>query len=135
MAPPTITALSSEKAFVSARDRARPAPYRLHQQPKPRKAEVMEIGRHLVLSTAHIRCATAQLLNCWASLPLAQQPLAVAPTSCGWFLSTCADQTPCGTLWPAEIPPVLAYARAQGCSYILLDCDGPEDPALPRFAW
>ncbi len=95
----------------------------------------MEIGRHLVLSTAHIRCATAELLNRWARLPLAQQPLAVAPTPCGWFLSTCSDQPPAGSPCPAEIPAILAYARAQDCSYILLDSDGPEEPALQRFAW
>jgi hypothetical protein len=95
----------------------------------------MEVGHHLVLSTAHIRYATAERLNRWAKLPFARQPLAVAPTACGWFLSASADQALMETLCPEEIPAIIACARAHGCSYILLDSDGPEEPTLPRFAW
>ncbi|MEC3947597.1 DUF5983 family protein [Sphingobium sp. HWE2-09] len=48
----------------------------------------MEKGQYLVLGTAHIRCATGKLLNDWADLPPARQPLSVAPTQYGWFIPT-----------------------------------------------
>lgn len=95
----------------------------------------MEYGRYLVLSTAHLRCATAELLESWARLPATDQPLAVASTQYGWFVST-RDQPNLSTPeMPAELPPLLARGRSAGCAYILFDCDGPEEPDLPRFPW
>jgi hypothetical protein len=95
----------------------------------------METGQYLVLSTAHIRCATAQLFNNWADLPPASQPLSVAPTQYGWFLPTRADTSEAARHLPKEIPAILALGRAHGCDYVLLDCDGPTESALPTFPW
>ena len=36
---------------------------------------------------------------------------------------------------PKEIPAILALGRAHGCDYVLLDCDGPTESALPTFPW
>jgi hypothetical protein len=95
----------------------------------------MEIGQYLVLSTAHIRCATGQCLADWSSLPAERQPLPVAATPHGWFLATyeVTGRASCGL--PDELPPILALGRKNGCDYILLDCDGPVESALPIFPW
>lgn len=95
----------------------------------------METGLFLVLSTAHIRCATAELLNNWADLPPARQPLGVAPTQYGWFLPTRIDTKQAARHFPKEIPAILALGRTHGCDYVLLDCDGPTEPGLPAFPW
>jgi len=95
----------------------------------------MEFGRYLVLSTTHVRCATAQLLDVWASLSAMEQPLAVASTHYGWFLSTCELVESRALQLPEELPAILAFGRARGCAHILLDSDGPEIPDLPLFPW
>ncbi|WP_445190621.1 DUF5983 family protein [Sphingobium sp. HWE2-09] len=33
------------------------------------------------------------------------------------------------------MPAILELGRAQGCDYVLLDCDGPTEDALPTFPW
>ena len=95
----------------------------------------MELGRYIVLSTAHISCATAELLNKWARLPAAEQPIAIASTQYGWFLSTreTSDQTR-GPI-PDELKSIFAFGRNCDCDYVLLDCDGPEEPRLQIFPW
>lgn len=95
----------------------------------------MEIGRHLVLSTAHIRCATAELLDRWARLPATDQPLPVASTQYGWFIAATGPDATRSESLPEELPMILAFGRAHDCSYILFDCDGPLEPDLPRFPW
>jgi hypothetical protein len=96
----------------------------------------MEKGQYLVLGTAHIRCATGQLLNDWADLPPARQPLSVAPTQYGWFIPTRVETSGSAARHlPKEIPAILELGRAQGCDYVLLDCDGPNEDALPTFPW
>jgi hypothetical protein len=95
----------------------------------------MEIGHHLVLSTAHLTCATAQSLERWAALPAAAQPLVTVATHCGWFVSTYEVAPSQGDAMPVEIPPILAFARLHGCAYILFDCDGPEEPSLAVHPW
>lgn len=95
----------------------------------------METGQYLVLSTAHIRCATGQLLTNWADLTPAHQPLAVAPTGYGWFLLTLEVTDEAARLLPKELPAILALGRAQGCDYVLLDSDGPVEDVLPTFPW
>jgi hypothetical protein len=92
----------------------------------------MNIRHHLVLSTAHIRHATADLLTRWAELLPTEQPLAVSATLCGWFVPTGVTDP---THLPAELFTILVFGRAQGCSYVLLDSDGEELDALPIFPW
>jgi len=96
---------------------------------------MIEYGRYLVLGTAHVRCATAQLLGRWAALPATEQPLAVASTQCGWFLPTREAAGPRISELPMEIVAILAFGRDHDCSYVLLDSDGPEVDDLPTFPW
>lgn len=95
----------------------------------------METGQYLVLSTAHIRCATGQLLNAWADYPPHRQPLPVAPTQYGWFLHTGALLPDTQRRLPKELPTILALGRASECEYVLLDSDGPIEKGLPTFPW
>ncbi len=95
----------------------------------------MEMGTYLVLSTAHIRCATAEILNRWADLPVGKQPLLIAPTHYGWFLGTARARPDALRHLPKELPGILALGGAYGCHYVLLDCDGPVEEALPTFPW
>jgi hypothetical protein len=93
----------------------------------------MEFGRYVVLSTAHVRCATAERLTAWAHLPPAAQPLALASTQYGWFLATrpVIERRDL----PEELHAILAFGRAHGCDYVLLDSDGEQTEALPTFPW
>ncbi len=93
----------------------------------------MEFGRYVVLSTAHVRCATAERLNALAGLPPEAQPLAVASTQCGWLLGTRRPTD--GTDVPDELHAILALGRRHGCGYVLLDSDGAETSELPVFPW
>jgi hypothetical protein len=94
-----------------------------------------EFGKYVVLSTAHIRCATAELLQSWAGLSANAQPLVIASTQCGWFVSTYPIDGPDLAHLPAELPDILAFARDHDCDYVLLDCDGGRSDALPVFPW
>lgn len=95
----------------------------------------MEFGRYLVLSTAHVRCATAQLLDTWATVPAIEQPLPVVSTHYGWFLPTRYPAEPSAPQFPDELPAILAFGRLHDCDYVLLDSDGPEVADLPLFPW
>jgi hypothetical protein len=95
----------------------------------------MEFGKYVVLSTAHVRCATAELLTAWALLPPTDQPLPVASTHYGWFLPTRHLAIPDDLRLPDELGALLAFGRDQGCDYVLLDCDGDRTDVLPVFPW
>ena len=101
----------------------------------PPKELTMETGQYLVLSTAHIRCATGQILTAWADYPPHKQPLPVAPTQYGWFLHTMTPPPEAQRRLPKELPPILAFGRDNGCDYVLLDSDGPTEDLLPTFPW
>src|SRR3546814_7918305 len=73
---------SSDLDFVA---RTADSVHRMVSDPSsPPKELTMETGQYLVLSTAHIRCATGQILTAWADYPPHKQPLPVAPTQYGW---------------------------------------------------
>ena len=93
----------------------------------------MERGRYVVLSTTHVRHATAELLVAWSEPPATERPLAIAGTEGGWFLPTFALADGEDTRLPAELLSILQLARREGCSYVLLDCDGPVIDALVAF--
>lgn len=95
----------------------------------------MEFGKFVVLSTAHVRCATAERLTAWARLPPGEQPIAVAATQCGWFLPTRSPAQGNGVDVPDELHAILAFGRDHGCDYVLLDSDGDQTDALPTFPW
>lgn len=95
----------------------------------------METARYLVLSTAHIRCATGKALTRWATDEPPSHPLLVAATHHGWFLGT--HHMPPGTAdeLPEELRAILDLGRELGCDYVLLDSDGPIEENLPTFPW
>ena len=95
----------------------------------------MEFGKYLVLSTAHVRCSTGELLDGWAKLSATEQPLAVASTHYGWFIPTRPVEGEPAKRLPAELPPILAFARTLGCDHVLFDSDGPTIPELTEFPW
>lgn len=112
--------------------RRQPEPPSSSSYHSPRRS-IMEFGRYVVLSTAHVRCATAVLLTAWAQLPAAAQPLAVASTQYGWFLATRVVAK--NGDFPDELHAILTFGRAHGCDYVLLDSDGEQTEALPVFPW
>lgn len=59
----------------------------------------------------------------------------VASTQCGWFVASRQQQPDRVAQLPDELPPILALARALDCTYVLFDCDGPEEAMLPVFPW
>jgi hypothetical protein len=75
------------------------------------------------------------LLAEWAALPASSQPLAVASTQCGWFIATGYEPEGGDRQIPGEMRALIHFGRAQGCDYILLDSDGPEEVFLPLFPW
>jgi hypothetical protein len=91
----------------------------------------LEIGHFLVLSTVHLRSATGGLLDRWARLPFLDRPLSIVSTGCGWFMPTAGAPS----VLPDEVPPILAFARACGCQYVLFDCDASPVADLPAFPW
>ena len=109
-------------------DARRPSPYAI-------STEARKFGRYLVLSTAHIRCSTAEMLDHWSQLSCHHQPLAVARMGFGWLVPTRVTRSHEADALPADIPAILAFGRAQGCDHVLLDCDGPEERELPLYPW
>lgn len=95
----------------------------------------LELGRHLVLSTAHVSLATSQLLANWATHPVEVQPLTVAATWYGWFVSTFEVEGDDAVRIPADLAEVQRFARSLDCAYILFDCDADEVEGLQRFSW
>ncbi|RQW46143.1 hypothetical protein [Novosphingobium sp. LASN5T] len=95
----------------------------------------MEIGRYLVLSTAHVCVKTADLLGGWALLEPSDPPVAVASTRYGWFISTREVEEPDRRQIPADVLGAMRLGREQGCDYLLFDCDAGTIPGLPLFPW
>lgn len=95
----------------------------------------MEIGRHLILSTAHVAMKTAELLNGWAGLEPGSRPLAVAATHYGWFIPTRKVEGPDREQIPPEVLAAMRVGREQGCDYLLFDCDAGEIGGLTVFPW
>lgn len=95
----------------------------------------LRIGRHLVISTSHIRPATADLLNQWASMIPECRPLGVAKAGYGWFVLTDPLDGAERDLIPAELWAAMEFVRAQGCRWLLLDRDADTIDALETFAW
>lgn len=98
--------------------------------PSLRRA-ALEIGHFLVLSTAHLRSATGELLDQWARMPFLDRPLSIVSTGWGWFMP--AMDAP--SVLPDEVPPILAFARGCGCQYVLFDCDAEPVVDLATFPW
>ncbi|QJU59356.1 hypothetical protein HL653_17750 [Sphingomonas sp. AP4-R1] len=93
------------------------------------------IGCYLLLSTLHVSIATAQRLDRWATSAFFDQPVPVARTDGGWLLSTRCVTGRAASAGAHELPAILEFGRANRCDYVLLDCDGPQNPVLPVHPW
>ena len=49
----------------------------------------------------------------------------------GWLIW--AEAEPAG--FPEDLQRCMDYAKAHGCAYLRLDCDGDHEEELPRFEW
>src|SRR3546814_15314357 len=58
------------------------------EAPAVDSSHALRVGRHLVISTSHIRPATADLLDQWAPMIPDSRPLGVAEAAYGWFVLT-----------------------------------------------
>ncbi|OAN53648.1 hypothetical protein A7Q26_05625 [Sphingobium sp. TCM1] len=95
----------------------------------------MRIGRHLVISTSHIRPSTADLLDQWAPLLPEARPLGVAEAGYGWFVLTDPLDGKAPEMAPPELRAAIDFARAQGCRWLLLDRDADCVDGLETFDW
>ncbi|EQB16520.1 MULTISPECIES: hypothetical protein [Sphingobium] len=95
----------------------------------------LRVGRHLVISTSHIRPATADLLDQWAPMISESRPLGVAEAGHGWFVLTDPLDVVEREMVPAELWAAISFARAQGCRWLLLDRDADTVAGLDTFDW
>lgn len=95
----------------------------------------LRFGRHLVISTSHIRPSTADLLDQWAPMLPECRPLGVAEAGHGWFVLTDPLEGEERDMIPSELWKAIAFARAQGCRWLLLDRDADTVDALETFDW
>lgn len=93
------------------------------------------VGRHLVISTSHIRPATADLLDQWAPMKPEARPLGVAEAGYGWFVLTDPLDGREREMIPDELWAAMSFARAQGCRWLLLDRDADTVTGLETFDW
>lgn len=97
-----------------------------------------EIYQTLVLSTSHVRKATAERLDAICTDGTQQQALStdIDGYICKWsiygWVFYCHDH---GEETPSDLVACAAYARAQGCDFIRFDCDGPVMSQLPSWEW
>ena len=101
----------------------------------------MEIVKMLVLSTAHISAETNETLLGATDIlagggnPQTNLPSFYAKGDYGWVVYSrtyISDSDPIG---PADLAEVMAFARGQGCDWIMLDQDGDTIADLPTFDW
>ncbi|AHE53703.1 hypothetical protein NX02_09915 [Sphingomonas sanxanigenens DSM 19645 = NX02] len=95
----------------------------------------LRVGRHLVISTSHIRPATGDLLDQWAPMIPETRPLGVAEASYGWFVLTDPLYGTEREMIPGELWAAITFARTQGCRWLLLDRDADIVADLETFDW
>lgn len=95
---------------------------------------LLETHRFVVISTAHIRETTAELLD---NTPVKEWPcLGGTYGEYGWFLYAHDENAGVDPdVIPSELFDVMTWARKQGCNYILFDIDADEVEDLPAFDW
>ena len=105
----------------------------------------LEIDRTLVLSTAHVSKATADILNGDAPERDGLKPAIdghVADWGCYGWVVWCGGQTvpkielDAEMLYmPADLHRVVMFARDNNCQYVRFDCDADEIDELPTWEW
>ena len=87
-----------------------------------------EIGTFMVFSTRHISHEDAEQLP--------QDPGRFAADEYQfWVWTGYAAKDPCGPDLSPTVRNLLKIAKAEGCTYIRLDGDGPVYEDLPQFQW
>lgn len=99
------------------------------------KVQPDEIHRMLVLSTAHIKKSTAtdlELASTGIDMVMGL-PAFFKKGALGWFI--CVDPIDGETWFPDDLLNIIAYSRARGCTWIMLDLDGPVVDGLKTWEW
>jgi hypothetical protein len=94
--------------------------------------EKYEVNKELVLSTSHISSDTAGVLTTHLHVGLAD--LLINSTEYGWRFVAHVDECVLVKL-PVELSALLRLATSLGCTYLLLDQDGPIMENLQKFDW
>lgn len=93
-----------------------------------------EIHKMICLSTAHVCGDTAKHLE--DEWPSVRMPVHYQKGEYGWFVHVSTDYTEEElSMFPDDIQAILAYARARGCGWIMLDIDGPVVDGLKTWEW
>ena len=105
----------------------------------------VSIEKMLVVSTSHLREATANLLNSEAEeappfcniMEEGWGPAFVRDAGWIFYVSPLAENGEPDE--PENLPPELSklfmFARENGCEWVMLDSDGPELDELEAFVW
>lgn len=89
----------------------------------------LEIRNFLTISIGHVTEVTAKMLD---STPVIQWPTLGGPVgSYGWFFYAQDEQGDC----PDDLMAIFTFARANNCTYVLLDCDADQIEELPYYDW
>ncbi len=94
-----------------------------------------EIHSMICLSTAHVMPETRDQLEC--VMPSDRLPVHFAKGEHGWFLHVPEPDAPGDDMpgYPQDIHEIIAYARARGCGWVMLDSDGPVVDDLKTWEW
>ena len=96
----------------------------------------LEIDRTLVLSTAHVSRATADILNGDAPERDGLKP-AIDGHVADWGGKVVPDidEDSVLCLMPADMFRVLLFARDHNCQFVRFDCDADTVSGLPTWDW
>ncbi len=92
-----------------------------------------DICRMLVLSTGHLTAEIAKQMGAGQFINSEELSFAYYNVEYGWYLPCVAnkDDSSC----PECVKLILEKAHSLGCTKVLLDCDGAQDPTLPVYEW
>ncbi|MDE8652149.1 hypothetical protein [Novosphingobium album (ex Liu et al. 2023)] len=103
--------------------------------PETNQVNSIEQGRYCVLSTAHLTFQTADCLDKWASWPPSDRPIDIAASVYGWFVPTRDLLEERRANLPEDLLGLIAFGRARGFQFVLLDCDADCAEDLPVHDW
>jgi len=102
---------------------------------------VPQIGRYLenrpgiqrtaTLSIYHVSSETDALISEGELIELSVYP----KDEFGWWIELTDDQDYNKAHIPEDIKACIAYARSLGCTWLCLDCEGPEVKTLKKYEW
>jgi hypothetical protein len=96
------------------------------------KAPTDELHSMICLSMGHVSKETAQDFE--GPNEFGTMPIFYEKREYGWFVYV-SKEVETDKDYPADIVDLLAYARARGCGWIMLDQDGPVVDGLKTWEW